>query len=178
MIAIMHDFLDHVFANASIRALAVNDRLFSSGETVVSVFLIRSGRVDLVRYSGDGQKMILAHAGPGDIVAEASAYSETYHCDAIVAAGGEAAAVARSSFRERLREDPDLADQWAHHLAVALRNARARTEMRSLRRVADRLDAWLAAGNEFPPHGHLQDVAAEIGVTREALYRALSARRS
>jgi CRP-like cAMP-binding protein len=122
--------------------------------------------------------MIFANAGPGDIVAEGSAYSEIYHCDAIVSAGGEAAVIGRPSFRDRLRGDPDLADRWAQHLAIALRDARARTELRSLRRVADRLDAWLAAGNELPPHGQLQDVAAEISVTREALYRTLSGRRS
>jgi hypothetical protein len=42
---------------------------------------------------------------------------------------------------------------------------------------ADRLEAWLCEGNALPSKGRRQDVATEIGVTREALYRELSRRR-
>lgn len=55
--------------------------------------------------------------------------------------------------------------------------ARLRAEIRSLPKVADRLDAWLAAGNRLPERGQWQDAAAELGVTREAMHRELSRRR-
>jgi len=55
--------------------------------------------------------------------------------------------------------------------------ARVRAEIRSLPTVAARLDVWLAEGNELPSKGHWQTVAAELSVTREALYRELARRR-
>jgi hypothetical protein len=42
---------------------------------------------------------------------------------------------------------------------------------------ADRLDAWLEEGNRTPERGRWQEVAAELGVSREALYRELALRR-
>jgi CRP-like cAMP-binding protein len=77
----------------------------------------------------------------------------------------------------RLKSAPDLADTWAKNLAQAVQAARLRAEIRSLPRVADRLGAWLAEGNRLPDKGRWQEVAAELGVTREALYRELSRRR-
>ena len=43
--------------------------------------------------------------------------------------------------------------------------------------LADRLDAWLAEGHAFPERGRQQELAAELGVTREALYREMARRR-
>jgi CRP-like cAMP-binding protein len=44
--------------------------------------------------------------------------------------------------------------------------------------VAERFDAWLDEGHSLPEKGRWKDVAAELGVTREALYRELARRRS
>lgn len=49
-----------------------------------------------------------------------------------------------------------------------------RAEIRSLAKVAERLDAWLSEGRTLPDKGRWQDVAAELGVTSEALYRELT----
>lgn len=59
-----------------------------------------------------------------------------------------------------------------------LQAARKRAELVSLRTVGERLDAWLAwsvAG--MPAKGGWEDVAGEIGVSPEALYREMSVRR-
>jgi CRP-like cAMP-binding protein len=53
-----------------------------------------------------------------------------------------------------------------------------RAEIRTLRTVAERLDAWLGEGNVLPDKGRHQDVAAELGVSREAFYRELARRRA
>jgi hypothetical protein len=45
--------------------------------------------------------------------------------------------------------------------------------------VADRLDAWLAAGEgKLPAKGEGRGLAAEIGISPEALYRELARRRA
>lgn len=46
-----------------------------------------------------------------------------------------------------------------------------------LKKVCDRVDAWLALnGGVLPPKGQWKRLAAEIGVSVEALYRELAAR--
>ena len=63
-------------------------------------------------------------------------------------------------------------------MARSVQAARLRAEIQSLPRVADRLDAWLGEGNCLSQRGRWQEVAAELGVTREALYRELTRRRA
>ncbi|MFW6077468.1 MAG: Crp/Fnr family transcriptional regulator, partial [Hyphomicrobiales bacterium] len=81
-------------------------------------------------------------------------------------------------FLSALADDPALAASWSAILARGVQAARLRAEIRSLPKVAERLDAWLGEGNSLPEKGRWQDLAAEIGVTREALYRELSRRRT
>jgi len=63
-------------------------------------------------------------------------------------------------------------------LARGVQAARLKAEIRSLSKVSERLGAWLEAGNTLPEKGRWQEVAAELSVTREALYRELARRRS
>lgn len=63
------------------------------------------------------------------------------------------------------------------NLARTVQAARVRAEIRSLPKVAERLDAWLDEGHVLPTKGRWQDLAAELGVSREALYRELAQRR-
>ncbi|MFP1632144.1 Crp/Fnr family transcriptional regulator [Zhengella sp. ZM62] len=174
----MSDLFEPVFADAAAREFAAGDVLFRAGDPVAWMILLRAGQADLVRHTGHGLTMILQRAGSAQILAEASAWSDAYHCDAVAVEPCVAALLPRAVFLARLRADPDLAERWARNLARAVQAARFRAELRSLPRVADRLDAWLAEGHNLPDKGRWQEVAAELGVTREALYRELAHRRS
>lgn len=178
MIGIMPALFEPLFADAAAREFATGDVLFRAGDPVVSMILLRDGRADLVRHTGHGLRLILQRAGPGQILAEASAWSDAYHCDAVASGPCVAAFVPRQVFRLRLMSDPGLAEDWAGTLARAVQAARLRAEIRSLPRVADRLDAWFAEGHSLPEKGQWQEVAAELGITREALYRELARRRA
>lgn len=81
-------------------------------------------------------------------------------------------------FRPALRDSPELAESWSKHLARSVQSARMRAEIRTLRTVTERLDAWLGEGHVLPEKGHQQGVAAELGVSREALYRDLARQRA
>lgn len=178
MIAIMRELISILFSDARGVDLTPGETLFRSGEDVADVFMVRSGRVLLQRHTTQGAHMVLQNAGPGAVVAEASAYSERYHCDAVAAGETVVAALPKPLFLTALADDPALAASWSAMLARSVQAARFRSEIRSLPRVADRLNAWLEEGNRLPEKGHWQDVAGELGVTREALYRELSRRRT
>lgn len=76
-----------------------------------------------------------------------------------------------------MRANPAAAQLWAARLARGLQTARLQAEVRTLRTVAARLDAWTEVFPGLPPKGQIQDLAHTLGVTREALYRALARRR-
>lgn len=140
--------------------------------------MLRAGRVQLQRHTAHGARLILQDAGPDTVLAEASAFSETYHCDAVVTEAATLAVVPKPDFITVLRQDPGLALAWSAMLARSVQAARVRAEIRSLPKVAQRFDAWLDEGHTLPERGRWQDVAAELGVTREALYREMARRRS
>lgn len=178
MIAIMSLVLETVFSQARPVQLEKSQALFHTGEDVRDMYLVRAGHVQLLRHTSRGICLVLQNATDGMVLAEASAYSKAYHCDAVATCTSSVAAVQKQEFRAALERDPALAQVWAMHLAQGVQAARFRAELRTLPRVADRLEAWLAEGNSLPEKGRWQDVAAELGITREALYRELARRRT
>lgn len=178
MIAIMRMSISMLFQDLRDTRLAVCETLFVAGEEVTGIFMVRSGRVHLQRHTMHGAHLVLQNAGPGAVIAEASAYSSRYHCDAVAAEESVVAGLPKERFLSALAGEPALAESWSAQLARSVQAARLRSEIRSLPRVANRLDAWLGEGNDLPERGRWQEVAAELGVTREALYRELSRRRT
>jgi CRP/FNR family transcriptional regulator, dissimilatory nitrate respiration regulator len=110
-------------------------------------------RSDLVRHTGHGLRLILHRAEAGQILAEASAWTDVYHCDAVASAACVAAILPRQVVRARLQANPELAQRWMQTLARLVQAARVRAEIRSLPKVADRLDACLCEGNALPDKG-------------------------
>jgi CRP-like cAMP-binding protein len=154
--------------------VAANETLCYSGEPVKSVFLVQQGCVVLRRQTAMGAELTLNIAKAGAVVAEASVYSPTYHCDAVAQVATTLYVFSKANFRAQLADNPMLAEVWSMNLASSMQAARFRAEIRTLRTVAERLDAWLGAGREIPAKGRRQELAAELGVTREALYRELA----
>jgi len=79
-----------------------------------------------------------------------------------------------------MRTDPALAEAFMARLAWQLQELRARMELRNIRSARDRVLQYLRLragthGRRIAIEGQLQDIAAEIGITREALYRTLAA---
>lgn len=178
MILIMSSLISSIFDDGSPTSLEKNDLIFQSGENVRLMYLVVEGRVDLLRYTESGACLLLFRAGPGHVLAEASAYSKTYHCDGRAVSPAHLRSISIARFQNRLSADVDMAKTWAKGLAHSLQAARMSSEIRTLRTVAERLDAWLAGSGSLPPKGEWQDLAQALGVTREALYRELSKRRS
>lgn len=152
--------------------------LFHRGDPATGMHFVLAGSIHLVRYQSDGSVLILQRAGPGSILAEASLYSETYHCDAVASGSAETRAYAKASFKKLLAKSPEFGNVWANCLAQELQRTRLRSETLSLRTVAQRLDAWIVwNGGKLPQKGEWKLVANQIGVSPEALYREIAKRR-
>lgn len=180
MIAIMFNQLGETLMRFADKELLLVDGqiLFRAGTPVRNLYLVREGRVKLLRHQRDGAALALQNAKAGDLLAEASIFAVRYHCDAIAEGPATLLRVPRARVDKLCAENPIWLALLAQHLAQEVQRARARAELLSLKRVDSRLDAWLDLnGGQLPPRGEWVGLALEVGVSPEALYRELSRRR-
>jgi len=162
------------------RRLAAGETLFRQGDAPAAIYVVRDGRVRLVRHLNDGSAVALHVAQANETVAEAALFADAYHCDAVAEAASEVAVLPKSALLAALEADPLASLSLAKGLASHLRDLRAQLELRSIRSAPERILCWLRhrAGGT-PPTVRLgrpwTEIAAEIGLTHEAIYRALAA---
>ena len=137
MIAIMSDDLFPLFDGGFFRTLARDECLFLTGAPVRSMFLVTEGQVDLLRHTQSGLRILLYRAEAGDVLAEASAYSDAYHCDGTAACLAQVQSIPLPTFRARLDGRPDWAKAWAARLAHGLQGSRLNAAIRSMRTVEE-----------------------------------------
>lgn len=180
MIEIMlSDFVSRLISLApQQRTLNKGTFLFLQGDPVTSVFVLEKGSVELTRYQEGGEKLVLQRAGDMTFLAEASVYSDAYHCHAAVVEPSVIHEISRGAFLKILANDEALFHAWAAQLAREVQATRYRCELLSLKTVAQRLDGWLDwNGGKLPPKGQWKSLAHQIGVSPEALYREIARRR-
>jgi CRP-like cAMP-binding protein len=161
------------------RKLNAGEALFRSGERTVGLYEILSGRVKLVRVDRSGRETVLYNAGGGDTLAEASLFSPTYHCDAIAATAATVRLYPKAAILEELRCSPDAAEAFIAALARQVMGLRTQLERRNIRSARDRVWHFLtlnveADGRTVVLPGNLKELAVDLGLTHEALYRTLA----
>ena len=174
MIPIMSNPWSTAFAAAPERTVPAGTALFRRGDPVRHLFLLREGQVALCRALADGGSLTLHVAVPGEVVASASLWAEATHCDAVCETDARLAVSPVREVREWLGASP--AAEALAEASRAIQSLRARVEVLRLRRLTDRLDAYLDLHGQPEPGGWVR-VADWIGVTPPALYRELGRRR-
>lgn len=179
MIAIMLEDLDPFLRELTRREFTFKpgETVFFQGDPVRQIFFVIAGAVELVRHQATGAPLIIQRAGPGAILAEASVDSARYHCSAVAVAKSALWSVSRMDFLRRMTQNQNLALAVVRRLAHELQNARFQAELLSMKTVAARLDGWIAWRGPLPPKGEWTGLAAELGVSPEALYREIAKRR-
>ena len=132
---------------------AAGASVFYLGDPIRFVHFVRRGEIHLVRRQEDGAALILQRARAGSILAEASVYSDRYHCDARAESDAATWAVARKDLRRRLEANPEFSQAWAQYLAHEVQRARLHAEILSLKTVAARLSAWIFWNGALPEKG-------------------------
>ncbi|HKK13163.1 MAG TPA: Crp/Fnr family transcriptional regulator [Gammaproteobacteria bacterium] len=161
------------------RLLDPGDVVFRQGAPASAVYWVRAGRIRLTRYLQDGSSVVLHVARANGTFAEASLFSDVYHCDAVAEIASVVTPVPKSDLLRALRQDLSGCFDLARSLAGQVRELRTRLEVRNIRSAPARVLAWLrlrATGN--PPSVETDrpwtEVATEIGLTHESVYRALA----
>ena len=169
-----------VCAAAVDRKLKAGEALFRLGDKTAGLCEVISGRVRLARVDRSGHEIVLHVAGPGETIAEASLFSPQYHCDAIANAKATVRIYPRREVLAAFEKDPKAARAFSAMLARQVMNLRTRIEQRNIRSARERVRHYLALnagpdGRTVELRGTLKDIAAELGLTHEALYRTLAA---
>lgn len=161
------------------RQLAAGDRLYRQGDRTFGIFQVAAGRIRLQRTTPDGSTVTIHLARAGDTFAEASLFSERYHCDAVAEVACDVLVYPKAQIAARLRAEPEALWRFARELAGHLQAMRARYEIKQIRSAPERVLQWLRmrSGGDgvFRIPGTAKDIASEVGLTHEALYRALAA---
>lgn len=149
--------------------------LFRVGDTVHAVFAVLRGEIRLIRRDRKGTEVVLQRSR-GGFFAEASLWSKAYHCDAVAAARSSLLRFPAQAFRDALNDDAAFREAWMAHLGREMRKLRTQCERLSRHSASDRILHYLEAEGVEGSVELTQTRkawAAELGLTHEALYRAL-----
>jgi CRP-like cAMP-binding protein len=177
----VEDWLPAAVRRAGVdRTLKSGEALFRLGDKTAGVCEIVAGRVRLARVDRGGHEIVLHVAGPGESFAEASLFAGHYHCDAIASTDAVVRVYPKTAVLAAFDKDAKAARAFTATLARQVMSLRTRIEQRNIRSARERVRHYLsvnvgADGRSVELTGTLKDLAAELGLSHEALYRTLAA---
>ena len=151
------------------------DYLFHQGKKPEYMFFIVSGEAVLTRISSHGEPTTLQRC-KGGFVSEASLLVDAYHCDAIATHNGQAITLPIKSLREALA-DSKFSMKWVQLLSKEIMRLRTQSERLGLKDIRSKLIHLIETEGKqgvLILQSDLKSMASEIGVTHEALYRAIA----
>jgi len=147
-----------------------NTKLFKAGDRVVHIHCLRSGEAHF--YKKDSDIIIKRYSAPS-IIAEASLFSDHYHCTCVAASRVETYSLAKTLMLEELRTNERLAHLWMEYLSHQIVKERKMHAVLSMKTVRERFEAFNLMHDDHD-HLNLTNIARIIGVSREALYREVA----
>ena len=151
------------------------DYLFHQGKKPEYMFFIVSGEAVLTRISSHGEPTILQRC-KGGFVSEASLLVDAYHCDAIATHNGQAITLPIKSLRDALA-DSKFSMKWVQLLSKEIMRLRTQSERLGLKDIRSKLIHLIETEGKqgvLKLQSDFKSIASEIGVTHEALYRAIA----
>ena len=161
------------------RSLARNEVLFRQGDRVTAIYFVEAGRLRLERRTFDGRLLVLGNTPAGEFFVEAALFADAFHCDAVATEPSQVRVYPKAVVLNALRTDPTSAMSFLELMARQVIALRQRLELMKVRSAKERVILYLDL-NAGPDRrtvnlrGQLQDIASELGLTREALYRTLA----
>jgi len=148
--------------------------LFHQGKKPQYMFFIVVGEVTLNRTSNHGESTTLQRC-KGGFLSEASLLTDAYHCDAIVTNSGQAITLPIKSLRDALT-DSKFSMKWVQLLSKEIMRLRTQSERLGLKDIRSKLIHLIETEGKqgvLTLQSDFKSIASEIGVTHEALYRAI-----
>jgi len=161
------------------RSLARDEVLFRQGDKVTAIYFIETGRLRLERRTFDGRSLIVGTTPAGEFFVEAALFADIFHCDAVATEPSRVRIYPKATVLNALRTDSASAMSFLALVSHEVIKLRQHIELMKVRSAKERVTLYLdlnvgADGRTVKLRGQLQDIASELGLTREALYRTLA----
>jgi len=161
------------------RSLARKEALFRQGEKVTAIYFVETGRLRLERRTFDGRTLVLGTTLSGNFFVEAALFADIFHCDAVATEPSRVCIYPKAAVLNALRADPANAMSFLSLVAHQVIELRHRLEIMKVRSAKERVMLYLDLnagpdGRTVDLRSQLQDIASELGLTREVLYRTLA----
>jgi CRP-like cAMP-binding protein len=151
--------------------------LFRQNTSAEHLFFLEKGRVKLVRETIDGQSLVVHIAYSQETFAEASFFSQEYHCHAICDSTCTVLSFAKTEVSQYLQNHPKSMMTLLKTYAQQVRSLRLLNEIKSINSAYERvLTFFISEANEnFEFHFaySLKDMAQRLGLAHETFYRTL-----
>ena len=166
------------------RAVHRNEMLFREGESCRGLYLVVEGAVRTYRATRDGQEQVFGVYGPGESLGEVSLFDEgPYLASASVIRDGRVLFLPFVEVHALYRSHPEVAHAVVQELSGRVRSLAALVDQLALQDVPTRVAAAvlryardggaLGDGATFQMPRTQEELAAELGTTREGVSRAL-----
>lgn len=146
--------------------------LFRQGDRTQGAYYVQSGQATLSRVTQAGELVTLHSARKGDTFAEASIYVPHYHCDALCHEEGIFIRISSLAIINAQRANLAFSAALTQRLARQVVEYRQLVTVMGIKSAQERVFTAIKTG---VMHGTITQFATQIGLSREACYRALSA---
>ena len=151
--------------------------LFRQDATVERMYYISSGRVKLMRHTREGDTVIMRIDTSREMIAEASLFSESYHCTAVVDQPSEIYTIDRDTALVEVFKSSRSSREILKLFSGHIRDLRSLIEIRNIRSAQKRILAYPESIAEHDGkvrlYTSLRDIAYKLGLTHETMYREL-----
>jgi CRP-like cAMP-binding protein len=154
--------------------------LYRPGETSAALFLLKKGRVQIVRESPDGKRLVTAVLGPGTFFGEMALVGQRFPQDSAAEAVEDAliCVLSRRDLEDLIMKFPRVGLRFLEQVSARLLETEAIVEDFAFKSVPQRLATTLGRLSDEASdrliHASHQELADLIGTYRETVTLALS----
>ncbi len=161
------------------RELVSGEVLFHHQDTAQYVFALKKGRIRIERSTCEGNLVIFNIVRAGESFAESALFTKTYHWNAVVEIPSSVIYYPKNIVWQVLNDQPHLALKLLPKLDRQSQSLEKLLLLRSIRSARARLLQYILLST-LPEQTKVQfdrsykDIADELGLSAEVLYRSLS----
>ena len=156
---------------AKLKEVAESSCLFRQGDNPHCFYFLEQGEVRMTRHTLAGEEVVIHTAYAGETFAEASLFSDQYHCDAFTKQASKLWMIDKQAVLVLSLEDADFSLALTARFARQVQVLRRHKELLAIRSASERVYVALSEGML---QTNIKQFAASIGLTHEVVYRALS----
>jgi CRP/FNR family transcriptional regulator, dissimilatory nitrate respiration regulator len=162
------------------RELVAAQPLFYQGDAASAVFIVKTGRLKVIRLSPERRPVTLQIARPSESLGEAALVLDHYPYTAMAEISSEVAVYPKQALLSALQQHSDLAEDLMNRLIQKSLTLMMQLELREIRSAQCRVLQYLRYSAESTHSQQvicdrpLKDMATELGLTPSTLSRALT----